>query len=52
MKNTKGELNLNDTQSNWGLLKYDIRKFRISYSKAIAKEERTRRLKLENALKI
>ena len=32
-------------------MKYEIRKFIISYSKAIAKEERTRRLKLENTLK-
>ena len=49
IKNTK--LNFNDTQLNWELLKYEIRKFIISCSKVIAKEERTRRLKLENALK-
>ena len=51
-KNTKRKLNPNDTQLNWELLKYDIRKFIISYSKVIAKEERARRLKLENTLKI
>ena len=36
---------------NWELLKYEIRKFIISYSKAIAKEERARQLKSENTLK-
>ena len=51
IKNTKSKLNFNDTQLNWELLKYKIRKFIISYSKVIAKEERTRRLKLENTLK-
>ena len=51
MNNTKTKLNFNDTQLNWELLKYEIRKFIISYSKAIAKEERARRLKLENTLK-
>ena len=49
IKNTK--LNFNDTQLNWELLKYEIRKFIISCSKVIAKEERARRLKLENTLK-
>ena len=44
----KNKLNFNDTQLNWALVKYEIRKFIISYSKAIAKDERTRRLKLEN----
>ena len=51
MKNTKSKLNFNDTQLNRELPKYETRKFIISYSKAIAKEERTRRLKLENTLK-
>ena len=51
IKNTKSKLNFNDTQLNWELLKYEIRKFIISYSKVIAKEERARRLKLENTLK-
>ena len=51
MKNAKSKLNFNDTQLNWELLKCEIRKFIISYSKAIAKEERARRLKLENTLK-
>ena len=32
-------------------MKYEIRKLIISYSKAIAREERARRLKLENLLK-
>ena len=51
IQNTKNKLNFNDTQLNWELLKYEIRKFIISYSKSIAKEERARRLKLENTLK-
>ena len=51
IKNTKSKLNFNDTQLNWELLKHEIRKFIISYSKVIAKEERARRLKLENTLK-
>ena len=51
IKNAKSKLNFNDTQLNWELLKYEIRKFIISYSKAIAKDERARRLKLENTLK-
>ena len=50
IKITKSKLNFNDIQLNWELLKYEIRKFIISYSKAIAKEERARRLKLENML--
>ena len=44
IKNYKSKLNLNGTQLNWELLKYDIRNFLISYSKEIAKEERIRRL--------
>ena len=48
MKNIKNKLNFNDTLLNWDLLKYKICRFIISYSKAIAKEERARRLKLEN----
>ena len=48
MKNFENKLNFNDTQLNWDLLKYEICRFIISYSKAIAKEERARRLKLEN----
>ena len=51
IKNTKIKLNSNDTQLNWELLKYKIRKFVISYFKAIAKEEKARQLKLENTLK-
>ena len=38
------------TQLNWELLKYNIPKFIISFSKAI--EGRARQLKLENMLKI
>ena len=44
IKNNKSKLNLNDIQLNLELLKYNIRNFIISYSKAIAKEERIRRL--------
>ena len=51
IKNTKIKLNFNKTQLNWELLKYKFRKFIISYSKAITKEERVRRLKIENTLK-
>ena len=51
IKNTKSKLNFNDTQLNRVLLKHEIRKFIISYSKAIAKEERAKQLKLENTLK-
>ena len=51
IKNTESKLNFNDTELNWELLNYEIRKFIISYSKAITKEERARRLKLENTLK-
>ena len=51
IKNTKSKLTFNVTQLNWELLKNEIRKFIISYSKAIVKEERARRLKLENTLK-
>ena len=39
IKNTKSKLNFNDTQLNWELLKYEIRKFIISYSKVIGKEK-------------
>ena len=46
-----GNLIARDTQLNRELLKYKIRKFIISYSKAIAKYESDRRLKLENTLK-
>ena len=51
IKNTKSKLNFNDTQLNRVLLKHEIRKFIISFSKAIAKEERAKQLKLENTLK-
>ena len=51
LKNNKSKPNSNDTELNRELLKYEIRSFIISYSKAIAKEERARRLKLENTLK-
>ena len=50
IKNAKSKLNFNDTQLNWELLKYEIRKFIIFYSKAIAKVELARRVKLENTL--
>ena len=38
------------TPDEIGITKYEICKFIVSYSKAIAKEERTRQLKLENML--
>ena len=52
IKNTKSKLNFNDTQLKWELLKYKIHKLIVSYSKAMAKEGRARRLKLENTLKL
>ena len=52
MKNTKSKLNFIETQLNWKLLKQATAKFMISYSKAITKKEKARRLKLENTLKI
>ena len=51
MKNTKSKLNFNDTHLNWELMKYEILKFIIYYYKTIAKDERARRVKLENTLK-
>ena len=51
IKNAKCKLKFNDTKLNWELLKYEISKIVISYSKAIAKDERARWLKLENTLK-
>ena len=50
IKTTKSRLNFNDTQLNSELLKYKFRKFIISYSKAIVKEEKARLLKSENTL--
>ena len=52
MKDRKSKLNFNDTELNWELLKKDIRKVIIFYSKPMAKEEKARQLKLKNALKI
>ena len=52
MKDRKSKLNFNDTKLNWELLKKDIRKVIIFYSKPMAKEEKARQLKLKNALKI
>ena len=52
IRNTKSKLNLNESNFNWKLLKYDIDKVITSYSKAITKEGKATQLKLENTLKI
>ena len=41
-----------DKQSQWEILKYEIRKFPIRYSKVIAKEKRKKQYELESKLKI
>ena len=41
-----------DKQSQWQIVKYEIRKFSIWYSKEIAKEKRKKQHELENKLKI
>ena len=43
---------LSNRQLKWELLKYEVRKFTINYTKQIAKEKRQQRIKLENQLKI
>ena len=43
---------LSNLQLKWELLKYEVRKFTINYTKQIAKEKRQQRIKLENQLKI
>ena len=41
-----------DQQSQWKILKYDIQKFSIPYSKLIAKEKRKKHHELESKLNI
>ena len=41
-----------DEQSQWEILKYEIKKFSIRYSKVIANETRKKQYKLESKLKI
>ena len=41
-----------DEQVKWEILKYEIQKFTIRYSKVIAKEKRKKQLELESKLKI
>ena len=41
-----------DEQSQWQILKHEIRKFSIHYSKVIAKEKRKKQHKLESELEI
>ena len=43
---------LSNRQPKWELLKYEVRRFNIIYTKQIAKEKRQQRIKLENQLKI
>ena len=43
---------LYNRQLKWELLKYEVRKFTINYTKRIAKEKRQQRTNLENQLKI
>ena len=44
--------NVFDQQSQWKILKYEIRKFSILYSKVIAKEKKKKQHELESKLKI
>ena len=44
--------NVFDEQSQWEILKYEIRKFTMRYSKVIAKEKRKKQHELESKLKI
>ena len=44
--------NVFDEQPQWEILKYEIRKFSIRYSKVIAKEKRKEQHELESKLKI
>ena len=44
--------NVFDKQSQWEILKYEIRKFAMLYSKVIAKEKRKKQHELESRLKI
>ena len=41
-----------DKQSQWEILKYEIKNFSIRYSKVIANETRKKQYKLESKLKI
>ena len=43
---------LSNRQLKWELLKYEVRKFTINYTKQIAKEKRQQRMKLGNHLKV
>ena len=43
---------LSNRQLKWELLKYEVQKFTINYTKQIAKEKRQQRIKLENQFKI
>ena len=43
---------LYNQQSHWEILKYEIRKFSIRYSKVIAEEKRKKQHELESKLKI
>ena len=55
IKHIKNEINVSFTenfQSQWEFLKYEIRKFTISYSKAKARKDRERKQYLENKLKL
>ena len=47
-----GNTCLSNPQLKLELLKYEVRKFTINYTKQIAKEKRQQRIKLENQLKI
>ena len=42
---------LSNRQLKWELLKYEVRKFTIKYTKHVAKEKRQLRTNLENQLK-
>ena len=55
MHDTKKRLVIDDVfdeQSQWEILKYEIRKFTMRYSKLIAKEKRKKQHELESKLKV
>ena len=45
------KMSLLNRQLEWELLKYEVRKFTIKYTKRVAKENRQQRTNLENQLK-
>ena len=52
IENTKIKLNFNDTQLNWEFLKYEIRKFIVSYPKVIAKRRKSQTIQIRKYAEI